>query len=90
MEINLGRNAKDPAAGIIAGLAWDEAWLGQCRQAGDDGRRALELAHTSTTLMNVMVAAASCGDAARALAVASELEKLYPKDAPVTEFAGKK
>jgi tetratricopeptide (TPR) repeat protein/predicted Ser/Thr protein kinase len=80
MGIYLSRNSKDSAASIAANMAHDEATLGQCRQAGDDIRRALELAHTAPTLMMVVIASAFCGDASRTLAIAGELEKLYPKD----------
>jgi tetratricopeptide (TPR) repeat protein len=80
MEIQLSRNSKDIAAYTMAVLASDEAVLGQCRQAGDDNRRALELAHAAPTLMDVVLASALCGDAGRTLATAGELAKLYPKD----------
>jgi len=80
VEISLSGNSKDSAASSAAGIAADQAVVGQCRQAGDDSRRALELAHTANTLMSVTFASALCGDAGRTLATAGELAKLYPKD----------
>jgi len=80
MEVRLSRNSKDTAAASASGMAADDAVVGQCRQAGDDSRRALELAHTDFTLMDVVFASAFCGDAGRTQAIAGELAKLYPKD----------
>jgi tetratricopeptide (TPR) repeat protein len=81
IELSLSRNSRTTAASLTAVVADDEARLGQCRQAGDDSRRALELARTKAVLMDVALASAFCGDAARTVAVAGELAKLHPKDA---------
>ncbi len=80
MEISPSRNSRDSAAASASEIAVDEAVVGQCRQAVDDSRRALEPAHKADTLMGVVYASALCGDAGRTLAIAGELAKLYPKD----------
>jgi tetratricopeptide (TPR) repeat protein len=80
MEVRLSRNGKDSAATAAAFLASIEGFLSQCRQAGDDGMRALELGRGQPALTFVLFASAQCGDADRTQAIAGELAKLYPGD----------
>ena len=81
------RNSKDRAAGAVVGgtdghgFAWDEALVGQCRQAEDDARRGLGVSANKATLMAAVSVSALCGDAGWTPALAEKLVTLHPKDA---------
>jgi serine/threonine protein kinase/Tfp pilus assembly protein PilF len=79
-EVSPSRNSKAVAAARSASEAAEEALVGQCRQAEDDSRKALELSHVVPVLASVLVAAAFCSDTSRTLEIANEWAKLYPKD----------
>ena len=84
LEAALRNNAKDQAGNTAADMAADDAILGQCRLAVEDGQKALELARSDFVLWKTGLAFALCGEDNRTQSAIEELTRLYPKDIRIT------
>lgn len=79
-EVFKGRDMKDNAALVEAGVAETEAYFGDCKRAVEAAARGLSVSRGRPALVTAGLAFSLCGDAARARASVEELSRRYPKD----------
>ncbi len=79
-------NLQSAGAFLLAQSAYDRALLGDCPAALAFGKEADLHPEGMTALFNVGMADALCGNSARALELAAELQKTYPQSFEVRGF----
>jgi tetratricopeptide (TPR) repeat protein len=85
LQISIGNNFKDSAAGLAAYQALIEAEVGNFTQTRERAAASMALSRTRTNLPNLAVALALAGDFNQARHIIDELKKRYPSDTQVNQ-----
>jgi eukaryotic-like serine/threonine-protein kinase len=85
LQISIGNNFKDSAAGLAAYQALIEAEVGNFAQTRERAAASMALSRTRTNLPNLAVALALAGDFNQARRIIDELKKRYPSDTQVNQ-----
>ena len=85
LQISIGNNFKDSAAGLASYQALIEAEVGNFAQTRERATASMALSRTRTNLPNLAVALALAGDFNQARNIVDELKKRYPSDTQVNQ-----